>query len=99
MLRSACENFSVGSFSRIEIARTELERSKRKVGSEITLVGFDALAENLPRGLMAQITQHGNARTVAAQRIMQVSELAHMRHFIEREGHIARPGVGDLHAR
>ena len=53
-------------------------------------------ASDLASGLCAKIRHHGDARTVAAERVMQPVHLAHMRHLIEREGHIAGPGVSDL---
>ena len=55
--------------------------------------GADAVdfAQNFSRSLVAEIAHHRNARTIAAQRVVQVFKLAHMRHLIQRESHIARP--------
>ena len=59
---------------------------------------FIGKARDFAGGLMAEIAHHGDARTIAAKRKVEIIHLAHMRHLVEREGDIARPGMGDRYA-
>ena len=52
-------------------------------------------AENLARGLRAQIGHHRNPAAVAAEHVVHPVVTAHMREKIERERDIPGPGVGD----
>src|SRR5262245_36762114 len=51
----------------------------------VAIEGADAvdLACDLAAGLEAQIAQHGDAGAVAAQGVVEIVELAHMRHLVD----------------
>ena len=67
-------------------------------GRRTALIGALRAAGDLLGRLGAEIGHHRHAAAVAGQQVVHALVLAHVRHGIEREGDVARPGMGDADA-
>ena len=73
--------------------------SRRRKGPPVEGVLPVGAAQHLARRLLAQPAEHRNAAAVAAHRIVDAVDLAHMRQLVEGEGEIAHPVVRDAYPR